>query len=110
MILGRENLPAYVQRSVYDGENREKWGLQEMDRDVAELLMKKLVALNQPLGEVIETIHQISDAEEQNLFIKEVGKIMGDLFKNLTIPVARQYPDLWPADIKPSKDWWKTPF
>jgi hypothetical protein len=38
-----------------------------MDRDVAELLMKKLVALNQPLGEVIETIHQISDVEEQNL-------------------------------------------
>ncbi len=71
-----------------------------MDRDVADLLMKRLVALNKPVNDVMEAIEQISDLNEKRRFRREIGEIVAVTYTNLTMPVAKQYPDLCP-----SKDW-----
>ena len=70
--------------------------LKRMTRDVAELLMKSLVALNEPINNVMEAIEQISDVDEKKRFRKEIAEIVAVTYTNLTIPVVKQYPELDP--------------
>jgi hypothetical protein len=67
-----------------------------MDRDVAELLIKKLVALDEPIREATEAIDLISDLEERLHFRGQIGEIIVAIFLKLTAPVVDQYPDLDP--------------
>lgn len=67
-----------------------------MDRDVAELLMQRLVALNKPVNDVFEAIENISDLKEKRRFRKQLGEIIAATYINLTVPVVDQYPDLDP--------------
>jgi len=58
--------------------------------------MKRLVALNGPMNDVIEAIEQISNREERKLFRKEIAEIIAATYTKLTLPVAKQYPELDP--------------
>ncbi len=73
-----------------------------MTRDNAELLMKRLVALNGPFNGVIEAIEQISDQDEKRRFRKEIAEIIAITYTNLTVPVTKQYPELDPLKDLPS--------
>lgn len=78
-----------------------------MDRNVAELLMKSLLALGKPLNDATVAADQIIDEDERKNFLKILGRFMGNIYTELMIPIIRQYPDLDPdksAPLPPERD------
>ena len=65
-----------------------------MDIDVAELVIKKLVALNEPIQEVADAIDLVSDLEEKLHFRKQIGEVIVDIYLKLIVPIVDQYPHL----------------
>lgn len=68
-----------------------------VEKSVAELLMQKLEALNEPMNEVLEAIEQIHDEDEKKAFKMEVGGIICDIYLKVTRPIAIKFPELCPS-------------
>jgi signal recognition particle GTPase len=75
-----------------------------VDRNVAELLMKRLVALDVDLNGAMEVIEQISDDEELKRFRREIADLVAAIYTNLMVPVLRQYPELDPDKDEEQSD------
>ena len=71
-----------------------------MDRNVAELLMSNLLALDEPLNSSATLVNQIPNKEEQKEFRRGIGEIVGRIYTDLMLPIIRQYPDLDPEKRK----------
>ena len=69
-----------------------------MDRRVAEMLMKDLRALSEPLNSAAALIEQISDKDEQILLRRGIGELMGRIYTDLMIPILKQYPEMDPDE------------
>ena len=67
-----------------------------MDRSVAELLMKDMLAMSEPLNSITILCERIGDTEERKTFRRGVGQLMDKLYADLMLPIIRQYPDLDP--------------
>ena len=67
-----------------------------MDRNVAELLMSNLLALDEPLNSSATLVNQIPNKEEQKEFRRGIGEIVGRIYTDLMLPIIKQYPDLDP--------------
>jgi len=67
-----------------------------MDRDTAEQLMKLYHQLGEPLNHATEIIGGLPDQEEQKLFRRPVGHIMGLIWTDLMRPIVQQFPELYP--------------
>lgn len=74
-----------------------------MDRKVAELLMKDLLALSEPLNSATALTDQISNKDEQAALRRGIGELMGRIYTDLMIPIIKQYPELDP-DRKPPRE------
>ena len=67
-----------------------------MDKDVAEELMKRCLALNGPINDVMESIEQISNMDERKQFRMGIAEISGSIYADLMRPIHKQYPELNP--------------
>jgi hypothetical protein len=67
-----------------------------MDRGLAELLMRKLLALSEPLNSIAETIERTTDEAEKAVLRKGIAEIMGRVYTDLELPIIKQHPDLDP--------------
>lgn len=67
-----------------------------MERATAELMMKELLALSQPLNAATALTDQIADRAEREQFRRELAALMGDIYIDLIKPIIKQYPDLDP--------------
>ena len=67
-----------------------------MERSIAEKLMKDLMALTDPLNSATEVTTQIADKEEQASFRRSIAEIMNTVYVDLMRPIIKQFPDLNP--------------
>jgi hypothetical protein len=67
-----------------------------MDKNVAKLLMKKLLEVGGSLSSVTLLVNEIDDKDEQKHLRKSIGEIMSRLYTELMVPIIREYPDLDP--------------
>lgn len=67
-----------------------------MDRDVAELLMRSLVALGEPLNSIAEIVERVADEGDRATLRRGVAEVMARVYTDLQLPIIRQYPDLDP--------------
>lgn len=67
-----------------------------MDRRIAELIMKDLLALNSLLNSMDPLINQISNADEQRLLRRGLGGVIISIYTDLMRPIIKQYPELDP--------------
>lgn len=75
-----------------------------MEKKVAELLMKNLLALSEPLNSATTLIDQISSKDEQAALRRGLGELMGRIYTDLMIPIIEQYPELDPDRTSPRRD------
>lgn len=75
-----------------------------MDKKIAELLMKDLLALSEPLNSATTLTDQISNKDEQAALRRGIGELMGRIYTDLIIPIIKQYPDLDPDKTPPHKN------
>ncbi len=75
-----------------------------MDKNLAELLMKKLHALDEPFDDVMDIIEQIPDEEEMNRLRFEMLDLSSRFYTRLMVPILRQYPELDPDKEMESSD------
>jgi len=67
-----------------------------MEKPLASRLMDALVGFDVPLGKVGMLVDEIADPKEKRAFVQAWGDVMGRIYKDLMIPILRQYPDLDP--------------
>jgi len=67
-----------------------------MEREVAEELMRTLVAMNEPLNAATVLTEKIKSKDEQDSLRRVIGTLMQTIYIELMRPIIRQYPDLDP--------------
>jgi hypothetical protein len=67
-----------------------------MNRDLAKLLIKKLLSLGKPLNSIAETIERITDEAERATLRKGIAEVMARVYTDLELPIIKQHPDLDP--------------
>src|SRR5438128_1815110 len=75
---------------------RQRTELAMVQRDIAELLIKELLAMGQPLISATQLIDQIASKDERRQFRRGLGEVMDQIYIDLMRPIIRQYPDLDP--------------
>jgi len=68
----------------------------EMEREIAEKLMKVLLEFDDPFNRATEIISQVSSQEEQRALRRGLVESVGKVYSNVMYPILRQYPDLDP--------------
>lgn len=67
-----------------------------MDRNLAELLMKELLAMNGPLNSATHLSGRIDSEDERRQFRGGLAEVMNHIYIDLMRPIIKQYPDLDP--------------
>jgi hypothetical protein len=74
-----------------------------VERNLAALLMRDLLAMSAPLNSATLLTNQIADKEERERFRRGIGTVMNEIYVNLMMPIIRQYPELNPDTNKVTK-------
>jgi hypothetical protein len=67
-----------------------------MDTSTAETLMKAVLSLEGPLGEVYVAVSGIADPREKHLWIRKLGSLFRLHHEEFIRPIVRDFPDLDP--------------
>jgi len=86
-----------VRRRRFDAEvSSSSLSRVQMNRDVAESLMKELLALSDPLNTATSLTARISEREERESLRRALGEIMSKLYTELMIPIISEHRDFDP--------------
>jgi len=67
-----------------------------MKKDVAAKMLKAVLALDAPIGELDGLVSRLDDGEEKKECIRALGEVMGIIAEHFFFRVVRQYPELDP--------------
>ncbi len=67
-----------------------------MEKKQASDILESVLALNRPLGQVMDATEALPDGTERAEMVKAVGEILKILTLNIVFPIVRQYPELDP--------------
>lgn len=67
-----------------------------MDRETAGEVMKLLKSLDPIFHEIGKKSRNIDDEDEQVDFRMRLGKVVGDIYTDLMLPIIKEYPELDP--------------
>jgi hypothetical protein len=67
-----------------------------MQRKIAEQIMDAMKKTESALGELLDTIENVEDAELRRSMVDQLFKTIHFLHVHVTLPVANEFPDLHP--------------
>ena len=71
-----------------------------MNEQIARKVSARLNRINTQLGEVVYLIHENCGKREYKRYQKELNKIIGALYINVSSPIFKEHPHLIPKDLR----------
>ena len=70
----------------------------DMDYEIAKQLIKDLRAIDAPINAAIQTADGIDDTDQRREIRRTLARVLGTIYTDLMVPIAREFPDLLPKD------------
>ena len=71
-----------------------------MDREVAQQIIDVTRRMDELLHEIHVLLHDVEDRDERKGFIKGLLRVVTEAHECITLPIARQHPELHPDNVE----------